>query len=184
MPDHPHRRKNSLRLDGYDYSQSGGYYVTMCTHQKAKIFGAVADGEVQLSAYGEIVRACWLDLPEHYYHLRLDMFVIMPNHIHAIMLLLDDNIASENKNTGNIHIVGADPTTDLPRPRKRHTISEMIRAFKSYSTMGIKQAENYADDTVWQRGFYDHIIRNDDDLRRIQQYIVENPLKWESDDYY
>ena len=185
----PHdRRNNSLRLPDYDYSQSGGYYVTVCTHQKARLFGDVVDGVVQLSDVGKIVEDVWLGLPDHYYHLRLGDYVVMPNHIHAIMILIDDEIAltpvgadlsSAPTNPNHTNDSGEDR-----QPRKRHTISEIMRAFKSYSTLDVKRHLDLDNIKLWQRGFYDHIIRNVDDHRRIQQYIHDNPLKWESDDYY
>lgn len=171
------RRNNSMRLPDYDYSQSGGYYVTICTHQKAQFLSHIVDGAIKLSDVGQVVLNIWLGLPNHYYHLQLGDFVIMPNHIHAILILIDDEIALADT-------VGADLSSAPTKPLKRHNISEMIRAFKSYSTLGAKELLEVDTIKLWQRGFYDHIIRNEDDHLRIRQYIHDNPLKWESDDYY
>ena len=157
----PKRRHNTMRLPDYDYSESGGYFVTICTHQKSQILSDVFNDEVKLSDVGRVVETTLLGLPRHYYHLKLGDFVIMPNHIHAILILVDDDIALNSNHMGS-EIVGAElrsaPTTDLSQPLKRHTISEIIRAFKSYSTLGIKQLAYDIDSPIWQRGFYDHII--------------------------
>ncbi len=114
--DIPRPNRRSIRLKGYDYSRPGAYFITICTRDRAHLFGEVADGEMRLNAFGEIVRAAWFDLPNHYNHVRLDAFVIMPNHVHSIIILIDDHPS-----------VGAGlkpaPTTPMT---KRRPLSEIV----------------------------------------------------------
>ena len=91
----PERRRRSIRLKGYDYSQPGAYFVTICTHERRCLFGDVVDGEMRLNELGKIARQCWLAIPEHFPHARLDEFVIMPNHVHGIIWIVDE-VDAEN----------------------------------------------------------------------------------------
>ncbi len=114
----------SIRLKGYDYSQSGAYFITVCTRDRAHLFGEVVAGEMRLNAFGEIVRAAWFDLPNHYNHVRLDTFVIMPNHVHSIIILIDDH-PSVGAGVG----AGLKPAPTAPMT-KRHPLSEIVRGSK------------------------------------------------------
>ena len=140
-----------MRLPGYDYAQPGAYFVTICTRDHASLFGAIADGMISLTVRGRIVRNTWLRLPEHY-PVELDAFVVMPNHVHGIIV---------------IPSVGAG---FKPAP----TLSEIVRAFKTFSARRIGHP-------VWQRNFYEHIVRSEAALERIRQYIVDNPARWAFD---
>jgi putative transposase len=163
-----HRR--SIRLRGYDYAQPGAYFVTLCVHGQELIFGDISNGQLRMSRYGKIVQACWDNLPHHYAHVELDAFVMMPNHVHGIIRLTD--------------IVGAGlkpvPTND-PASTKRHGLPEIVRAFKTFSARRINNMRGAAGAPVWQRNYYEHIVRNDDELGRIREYVVNNPLGWERD---
>jgi putative transposase len=117
-----HRR--SIRLQGYDYAQPGAYFVTIVMQKREFLFGDVVNGEMMLNQYGQIVKDAWIDLPNHYPYVELDVFCIMPNHLHGILVLKDDN---------DIH-VGAGLR---PAPTVRHPLSEVIRAFKSFSSRRI-----------------------------------------------
>ena len=161
MPYDPRKHhRRSIRLPGYDYAQPGAYFVTICTHGRACLFGRVVDGEMRLNDAGRIVQASWDDLPNHYPHVQLDAFVTMPNHVHGIIILMDE------------------PTT------KRHPLSEIVRAFKSFSSRRINQLRGTPGTRTWQRNYYEHIIRNEGDLRRIRAYIANNPAKWFKDRHY
>ncbi|GAB4531582.1 MAG: hypothetical protein Kow0063_11050 [Anaerolineae bacterium] len=112
-PAHHHRR--SIRLKGYDYTQPGAYFVTMCTHNRAYLFGAVVDGEMRLNALGEVARQCWLAIPDHLPHATLDEFVIMPNHVHGIIWIVGANVGTDvgrSRTSGRIII----------RPYRRMTV--------------------------------------------------------------
>jgi len=170
-----HRRR-SIRLKGYDYSQPGAYFVTVCTHHLACLFGDVVDGEMELSDVGQIVQACWDDLSNHYQHVRLDAFVIMPNHVHGIIVLMDyDNI----DNVG----AGFKPApTETPAPVKRHGLPEIVRAFKTFSSRHINQWRGTPGTPVWQRNYYEHIIRDSNEFNHIRQYTTYNAARWLEDE--
>ncbi len=151
-----HRR--SIRLQGYDYSQAGAYYITIVAWRREHVFGDIIDAEMQLNKFGQIVQYAWYDLPKHYPHVELDSFCIMPNHVHAI-IVLNDNPAV-----------------------KRHPLSEVVRAFKSFSARRINVLRNSQGIPIWQRNYYEHIIRNHEDYLSKSNYILDNPLNWENDD--
>ena len=163
-PDKHHRR--SIRLRGYDYSQSGAYYITTCTHNRRCLFGKIADGEMRLNDVGQLVQRVWDGLPEHYPHVELDAFVMMPNHVHGIVVL-----------TGT----GLKPTPTAATRPMRQGLPEIIRAFKTFSARRINDFRHTPGTPVWQRNYYEHIIRNEDALNRIRQYIADNPDNWAED---
>lgn len=147
------RRKRSLRLDGYDYSQSGAYYVTLDAANKVHLFGEVVDEEMHLNRYGEIVERIWRAIENETKGISLDAYIVMPNHLHGIIVL------SPPSHTG------------------RANLSRLMQTFKSRTTHLVNFARQ-ASGTIWQRNFYDHVIRNESDLNRIRAYIFENPLRW------
>ncbi|MBI4651259.1 transposase [Candidatus Desantisbacteria bacterium] len=161
-------RKNQ-RLQNYDYSQNGYYFVTICIHDKKEWFGKIENEKTVLNEYGEIVFKCWIDLPEHYKNIKLDEFVIMPNHVHGIVVI--DNVGNGLVRNGL-----------KPFPTNNHGLSEIIRGFKTFSSRRIN--EKISDDIKfqWQKSFYDHVVRDEKSLHDIRKYIQENPLKWGLDD--
>jgi putative transposase len=165
-PDEHHRK--SIRLRNYDYTQAGAYFVTVCTHDAVCMLGAVVDGKVVLSNAGRIVERCWDNLPYHYPHVQLDAFVIMPNHVHGIIILMD--------------YVGAG-LKPAPTGLRRHGVPEIVRAFKTFSSRSINQLRHTPGTPVWQRNYYEHVVHNEDDLREIRRYIDDNPARWAEDEY-
>ena len=158
--------RRSLRLKGYDYSRDGAYFVTICTKNRECLFGEIVNGSMLLTPFGEIVGACWDDLPCHYQHMELDAFVVMPNHIHGVIVLADTVVGAGFK----------------PAPtRKRHGLPEIIRAFKTFSSRRINGLRNAPGTSLWQRGYYEHIIRNENSLNDIRNYIQFNPAMWQWD---
>ncbi len=155
--------RHSIRLKDYDYTQSGAYYVTLCTEYRICLFGKIVEAEVELSSFGKVVHNCWEGLPNHYGNVELDVFVIMPNHIHGVIVLNNDNPIQGNSKD------------------KLHGLSEIIRGFKTFSAREINQLRNTSGKTIWQRGYYDHIIRNEKSVGKIREYIENNPLKWAFD---
>jgi REP element-mobilizing transposase RayT len=160
-----HQRR-SIRLKGYDYSKAGAYFITICTHCKECLFGEIIDGATKLNAYGEIVEKCWCELPNHYENICLDEFVVMPNHIHGIIVI--------TYNVGAIH--------ELPLQRRNMLLPKIIGQFKMQSAKQINQLRHTHGQPVWQRNYYEHIIRNEDELNHIREYILNNPSKWEFDE--
>jgi putative transposase len=169
-PDKHHRR--SIRLKGYDYSQNGAYFVTICTWQRQSLFGDIVSSEMQLSRYGEIVQLYWDNLIKHHCHLELDCFVIMPNHVHGIIILTDNQVTTKNDLSRRLNPV---------RPH-RHGLPEIIRGFKTFSARSINKYRRLTGVSVWQRGYYEHIIRSEESLHRIREYIINNPENWEKGD--
>lgn len=165
-----HRR--SIRLKGYDYSQAGAYFVTLCTHNRECLFGKIVDGEMRLNELGHIVCEEWLRSAEIRPEIMLDAFVVMPNHLHGIVIFTP---------------VGAHGRAPLPSPspqpphRKPRSLGSFIAGFKSVVTKRINQTRQTPGIPVWQRNYYEHIIRNQESLARIRRYIADNPAKWDVD---
>lgn len=169
-PDIHHRR--SIRLKNYDYSQAGLYFITICT-QNHLCFGKIKNGEMVLNEYGRIAEKCLLAIPDHYPHAKLHQFVVMPNHIHCII-----NIGANNYS----------PLPPIPSPPVQpihgtsKTIGSIVRGFKIGVTKWFR--ENTDIHTVWQRNYYEHIIRDENSCLKISKYIKTNPMKWQEDKYY
>ena len=156
------RKRN--RLKEFDYSQTGYYFITICTHNMINFFGNVIDGNMKLNLYGDIVRNKLTLLQNSYPYVELDELVIMPNHIHAILII--DNFV-KNVRTGR----------DLSLPIKTKSLSELVGVFKTISSKEIHNSG--LSEFKWQRSFYDRVIRNEKELFQIRKYIMQNPLKWE-----
>ena len=169
-PDRHHRR--SIRLKGYDYSQAGLYFVTICTHNREMVCGDIINNEIVLNEYGKMVDYAWNDLPNHNHQIQLDDYVIMPNHIHGIIIINDVG--------ANFVGAGSEPAPTTMN-RKQHGLSEITRQFKTFSARRINKIRQSTGTPVWQRNYYEHVIRNQKDLNRIRKYIIENPLKWDLD---
>ena len=172
MSDPEPRRRNSLRLPEYDYSQAGAYFVTVVVKGRVPMFGKVIDEEVELSEYGKVVENAWLDLPNHYEHISLDEFIIMPNHVHGIIFLHH----TEANGVGAIHTVIY--CVPLLRQRRTMLLSKLMGRFKTVSAKQINQKRRTPGTPFWQRGYFDHVIRNEDDLNQIRDYIATNPSRW------
>ena len=189
-PDIHHRR--SIRLKGHDYSQEGLYFITICTQNRMHLFGEIKDGEMILNEYGGITEKCLLEIPDHYPHAKLRQFVVMPNHIHFIIEITVKTDVGLNVGAN----VGANnysplqstppPSSQSPSPPPTHgtskTIGSIVRGFK----IGVTQwfHKNTDIHTVWQRNYYEHIIRDKKSYHQILEYIQTNLLKWKDDQYY
>ena len=163
-PDIHHRR--SIRLPEYDYAQAGAYFVTTCVQERKCLLGEIADGKMQLSDIGRVVEECWSAIPEHFGHVRLDVFVVMPNHIHGILSI-----------TG----VGARHASPKITGPKQRSLGAIVGSFKSAVTKRVNTLRGAQGRSIWQRNYYEHVIRDDDDLGVLREYIVNNPLRWELD---
>jgi putative transposase len=156
-----HRKRN--RLLEWDYSNAGWYFVTICTDKRKNWFGEIRNGEMILNEIGKIVKKFILEIPKHYSTSNLDIYQIMPNHIHLIIII--ENIEMQN--------------SVLPYDRYG-LISKIVKSFKNAATKEIrKSAENKY--FAWQVSFHDHIIRNEISLQKIREYIINNPIKWDLD---
>lgn len=207
MPYNPaiHNR-HTIRLQGYDYTQSGAYFITICTDQKECIFGKIDSGSMHLSSLGEIAYYQWLQLPKRFTNIVLDSFVIMPNHIHGIIVIQkgrgeagDTRYSSQSK----ISISPASPLhpdtnslrTPLTNPGKLKeptqpngtisgSIGAIVQNYKSLTTRKINMIQRTKNQSIWQSNYYEHIIRDENDYARIVDYIENNPHSWEDDVMY
>ena len=173
-----HRRR-SLRLKGYDYTQVGAYFVTIVTHGRLCLFGEIVGKEIQLNEAGEMVCRFWEVLPQRFPAIEMDMFVVMPNHLHGIVVI--KNRATTRVAPTGIMDGGVDsPITD------RFALGDVIGAYKSLTTVeytrGVKQMKwSPFHKRLWQRNYYEHFVRHEESLRYLQQYILDNPAQWAFD---
>ncbi len=239
---HIHHRR-SIGLKGYDYSQAGLYFITICCQNRACLFGNVVNGEMKLNDAGKIANDCWMEIPNHFPNVALHEHIVMPNHIHGIIELVgaenfppdrnaanvvngvndsppdknaanvvngvndyppdknaanvvngvndyppDKNVAnvvngandySPDKNVANV-VNGANDYSPLRSPSK--TIGSIVRGFKIGVTKWFRQNTDIT--IVWQRNYWEHIIRNEQSYQTISEYIVNNPAKWKGDKFY
>ena len=167
-----HRRR-SLRLPRFDYTQQGAYFVTICTRNRACLLGDIVEGRMHLSEAGRLAQVAWEDLPHHYPHVQIDVWVIMPNHMHGIVILAEAQATEDD--------MPVDVGAGLKPAPTRHGLPEILRAFKTFSARRINALHNTVGTPFWQRNYYEHIIRNEAALNRIRQYIADNPARWAED---
>ncbi len=160
------RRLSSLRLDDYDYSEEGIYFMTICTQDHKNFFGRIENWKMVLNDVGKIAEKYWKEIPKHYENVQLGAFVIMPNHIHGL-IEITNSVRTEQ--------------CSVPTKKNYGLISKIIKSFKNTVT---KQIRTFFPDFAWHRSFYDHIVRNDKELEKIHEYIIFNPEKWELDKYF
>ena len=195
--DAPKRQRRSIRLQGYDYTRQGAYFVTICTRNRACLLGDIVEGRMRLSEAGRLAQAVWEDLPYHYPHVQIDVWVIMPNHMHGIVILTEAQATDDDMRVGTdpkINVgtktdtgtktdvgAGLKPAPTAPAAPTRHGLSEIVRAFKTFSARRINALHNTVGTPFWQRNYYEHVIRNESAMDRIRQYIADNPARWPED---
>lgn len=186
-PDIHHRR--SIRLKGFDYSKTGAYFVTICIWDRGCLFGDIEDGAMQLNEYGRIVENEWLKTMDVRDNVEMDYYIVMPNHFHGI-LVINDVGATRWVAQGRTPHERAFHTNQERAPHRiaptktlqSNTIGAIMGQFKSIVTKRINKIRDNPGGPVWQRNYYEHVIRSDEELNSIRQYITENPLKWELDE--
>ena len=170
-----HRR--SIRLKFYDYTQAGAYFVTICTHGRECLFGFIENGKMVLNEYGRIVDFTWNDLVNHNSNIGLGEYAIMPNHFHGIIVI---NPVGAGSKPALVDGAGLDKAGLEPAPTN-HGLFEIVRQFKTFSARRINELRHSPGVPVWQRNYYEHVIRNEADYNRIAEYVAINPLKWLED---
>lgn len=195
-PERHHRR--SIRLRGYDYTQAGAYFVTVVTQDRACLFGEALDGEMRLNDAGRMVAAEWDALCTRSINIDLDAFVVMPNHIHGVIVVTGTTgkIGTDGSKTATVGapLVGAQSTTRAQTTgaqtgattRVAPTLGKIVGAFKSLTTVAYTrgvttQGWSPFPGRLWQRNYFEHIVRNEESLHRIRQYIADNPARWTDD---
>ena len=173
-PDKHHRR--SIRLQKYDYSSVGRYFLTLCTEHRIPFFGRITGETMTLNDAGEMVLSWLTKLPEKYPNVHCDEHVIMPNHFHGILSISGLPVAERGENMVS------------PLQNRRRGLGQYVSWFKRMTTAYIRGVEQLDwkpfPGKLWQRNYWEHIVRDDDELNRIRKYIRNNPAKWETDDLY
>ncbi len=167
-------RRKRIRLENYDYSQSGAYFCTVCVHRLHKhknLLASIEDGELQFNKFGNIVQACWEDIPAHRPSVTLDAFMVMPNHVHLIVFLQNDESSAD---------VSTEPFKNQFGPQKSGSLGMVLGAFKSAVKRDITDLRGQPTE-VWQPRFYEHVVRSEAELRAIRLYIENNPSRWLED---
>jgi len=169
--------RQSLRLRGYDYSQEGAYFITICTHNKRWLFGHIIGREMHLNDAGKMIQSVWQDLPERFTNIEIDEFIIMPNHIHAILVIIRPDTVT-NLPGVRYH--------DRPKGTLPGTTGRILQAYKSITTdeyiNGVKRwGWKPFRRKLWQTNYWDHIIRDEKDYNHICEYIYNNPAQWGND---
>ena len=206
-PEIHHRR--SIRLKGYDYSQEGLYFVTICVHDRECLLGEVKNGEMILNQYGKMVEYTWHDLPNHNPNIQLGAYCTMPNHVHGIIEIIKIPVRADSKsaqmdsdapniNRADLESAPTDATDamdiemndDAPvragsKPAHGNiSLSEIIRQFKTFSARRINEIRKTPGTPLWQRNYYEHIIRHKNAYEHITNYIETNPTGWDNDKFY
>jgi putative transposase len=184
MADKLQPQRKSPRLQGYDYSQEGAYFITICTYQRVYLFGDIENGVMRFSNLGQIAHNLWRTITEHRPNVELDAFVVMPNHMHGILFITGQPKSSQP-------VVGATRASSaiaLPQKRAKGphsgSLSAIVGAYKSAVTRTINQEMGLVAPIVWQYRFHDHIIRNQQSLNHIREYVHNNPTRWSVDTFY
>jgi REP element-mobilizing transposase RayT len=197
-PEKHHRR--SIRLKGHDYTREGAYYFTICCHQRRCLLGESNDGVMHLNLAGATVKAVWNSLPHHFPLIELDAFVVMPNHVHGI-IVISDSVGNRSPNLncrGEAFVPRCNDTprqfpstnaspfpgcndTSPPRGTQSGSIGAILQNFKSVATRRVNRITRNSG-TLWQRNYHEEIIRNEKAYENIRRYIVENPLSWDEDE--
>ncbi|MHC1707343.1 MAG: transposase [Bacteroidales bacterium] len=187
-PEKHHRQ--SIRLQAYDYSQPGSYFVTLCTYGREFLFGNIENGTMILNSFGQIARDALLKTPEIRQEIQLGEFVIMPNHVHGIVNIIEKTINHSTVGAYGHTPVGAN--CNSPQQSNRHspprspskTLGAVVRGYKSSVTTQINILRKTPKQPVWQRNYYDHIIRDYSSYEKISDYIRNNPASWSNDIFY
>jgi len=169
-------RRRPIRLRGFDYTSPGAYFVTICTRNRACILGDLKAGSISLTPIGKIVQRTWAETPNHFPNVGLDEYVIMPNHLHGLLLIEDTTVGAQHAAPLRVPSEGAGHRV------QPGSLGAIIRAFKSASTRMTNMHTGLSGHRIWQRAYYEHIVRDEQDLARIRAYIQENPLRWALDE--
>ena len=174
-PTRHHRR--SIRLFGYDYRGAGAYFVTICTQNRECVFGEVVQGQTNLNGSGQMVESVWRQFPQQYTGVEVDGFVVMPNHVHGIITLVGAGPRACPDGSGQPH--GVAPTGTM-------SLADVVQRFKSLTTAKYRRGVHRDGwlpfpGRLWQRNYYERIIRDEEEMNRIRRYIMENPARWGDD---
>lgn len=169
----PRKHRRSIRLKAHDYS-GGVFFITLCIEQRACVLGEVVDGQMMLSEVGQIAQECWDAIPDHFEHAICDAFVVMPNHVHAILALQRFNTDSTNNSTQpetRLKLIGA----------TKGSLGSVVGSYKAAVSKRVNNLWVTPGAKFWQRNYHERIIRNDNELQSYRDYIAQNPARWHED---
>jgi putative transposase len=149
------RSRRAPRLSGFDYSAEGAYFLTICAHRRQQVFARCEDDELRITSAGRVLERCWAEIPNHFPSVEVDVFVVMPNHVHGVLCL-----------------VGVDRVATLP---------VVVGSLKSAAAGEINALRGTPGARVWQRGYHERIVRDEDELEAIRRYVLDNPAAWSAD---
>jgi len=171
MQDFPQRK--DIRLKGYNYSEAGYYFITLCTKDKRNLFGKITDGMIYLNDCGKFAESELQNIPSHYDRVQIDKYIVMPNHVHMIVVI------NPARKINQAERINPFPTTDIP-----HVIGRYKAGVTRIVGNAFMRSDPLARTEIWQKRYHDHIIRNEAEYLKIWKYIDENPMKWEVDKYF
>ena len=184
-----HRR--SMRLQGYDYAAAGAYVVTLVAHERAHVFGEVVDDVMVLNEMGRVAEGCWAAIPHHFAHVELDACIVMPNHVHGIVVLLNEGSRAAAEGIDGLSL-GRSIAAPLPMPATNPSnarrinvgagsLGAVVRSYKAAVTRQVNGLRGEAGGPLWQRNYHDRIIRDERELTLFRKYIEDNPMQWALD---
>lgn len=177
--------RRSIRLKGYDYTKPGAYFVTLVAVDRTYLFGNLKDGKMELNDFGKIAEMCWHEIPQHFSHAQLDAFIIMPNHIHGIIIINErqSSIGTEDCR-GNACVTQTKAMTNKVGKAKPipGSLGVIVGSYKSAISKRINEFRKMPGKKVWHRNYYESIARSESGLNRIRQYIISNPDNWDKDE--
>ncbi|MBI2995794.1 MAG: transposase [Candidatus Melainabacteria bacterium] len=173
-------RIKSIRLEHWDYSSDGAYFVTICVKDRECVLGEIVNGKIKLSKIGDIVKQCWCEIPKHFKNVDSDEFIVMPNHVHGIIQITNDGCDDGCRDAINRVSTGTGGITHKYNPMLSKSLSTIIRWYKGRCKYEINKNQNKIY-FQWQPRFYESIIRNENHLNAVREYIVNNPSRWEFD---
>lgn len=179
-----HHRK-SIRLKDYDYAQEGWYFITIIVQNRECLFGKINNGKVELNQIGSIIQYHWKKIVQHFPHIELDEYIVMPNHIHGIVHIV--RVMHSEHNNKKVYKeldMNASPLQSWPAGTKPGSLSAIMQNYKAVTSRKINRIRKIQGMRLWQRNFWEHIIRNEDTLNRIREYIKQNPAEWIEDKLY
>jgi REP-associated tyrosine transposase len=174
-----HKRR-SIRLHAFDYAAPGEYFVTICSHQRECLFGSAVDGEIQLTETGRVIARCWRAIPTHFPNVQVDAFVIMPNHVHGILRIVDRRLPVGATYMSPLR-AEVDPGTSGARRPVAGSLGVVVSTFKAAVTRAARRRGHRSSAPIWQRNYYEHVVRDDRSLHQLRDHIAANPARWAED---
>ena len=170
--------RRSTRLPDYDYGQAGAYFVTINAYHRKMLFGQIREGTMVPSSIGKMVQSCWEEIPLHFAGVEMDAFVMMPNHIHGVVVIGEAGVTGVPDEASEACLA---PTGALGVRRASPSLAAIVGSFKSACSRRVRRIGLLHDSPLWQRNYYEHVIRNDADLNDVREYILGNPVRWLED---